>query len=243
MITGDYHHTAIAVARDVGMINPHAQTVIIDVARQSPPKLILPGQSMTGPYSTAPGLHGMALGLHGTALRHNASATWLGLSPSSHEERPEDVLEAHMSIEAQLSMAQNILEGQVSAAERELRPSGSILAGQLSFGPGQDAFPGLSGNGPAMSSATRQESGRFKMAKAAVSSSAVFSESVASKQKAQKQGSWRKPSSLNLSFSAGEFSMPNSPRSPAKGSMSFSAILDTEQSSSASPLLPIDKHP
>ena len=30
MITGDYHHTAIAVARDVGMIPPMGKVVVID---------------------------------------------------------------------------------------------------------------------------------------------------------------------------------------------------------------------
>ena len=30
MITGDYHHTAIAVARDVGMVRPEGQVVVID---------------------------------------------------------------------------------------------------------------------------------------------------------------------------------------------------------------------
>lgn len=30
MITGDYHHTAIAVARDVGMVKPLDQIIIID---------------------------------------------------------------------------------------------------------------------------------------------------------------------------------------------------------------------
>lgn len=34
MITGDYHHTAIAVARDVGMVKPGGQVVIIDTATQ-----------------------------------------------------------------------------------------------------------------------------------------------------------------------------------------------------------------
>lgn len=41
MITGDYHHTAVAIARDVGMIKPDSQVVIIDtvhrdVVRQAP---------------------------------------------------------------------------------------------------------------------------------------------------------------------------------------------------------------
>ena len=33
MITGDYHHTAIAVARDVGMVRPQGQVVVIDTIR------------------------------------------------------------------------------------------------------------------------------------------------------------------------------------------------------------------
>ena len=34
MITGDYHHTAIAVARDVGMVRPQGQVVVIETAAQ-----------------------------------------------------------------------------------------------------------------------------------------------------------------------------------------------------------------
>ena len=33
MITGDYHHTAVAVAKDVGMVKPDSQVVVIDTAR------------------------------------------------------------------------------------------------------------------------------------------------------------------------------------------------------------------
>ena len=33
MITGDYHHTAVAVAKDVGMVKPSSQVVVIDTVR------------------------------------------------------------------------------------------------------------------------------------------------------------------------------------------------------------------
>ena len=33
MITGDYHHTAVAVAKNVGMVKPDSQVVVIDTAR------------------------------------------------------------------------------------------------------------------------------------------------------------------------------------------------------------------
>ncbi|DBB06906.1 TPA: hypothetical protein ACH3X3_009562 [Trebouxia sp. C0006] len=33
-ITGDYHHTAIAVAKDVGMVKPGRETVVIDTTQQ-----------------------------------------------------------------------------------------------------------------------------------------------------------------------------------------------------------------
>ncbi|KAL0030049.1 hypothetical protein WJX79_003470 [Trebouxia sp. C0005] len=36
MITGDYHHTAVAVARDVGMVKPDGQVVVIDIAHKEP---------------------------------------------------------------------------------------------------------------------------------------------------------------------------------------------------------------
>ena len=37
MITGDYHHTAVAVARDVGMVKPDGRVVVIDAARKEVP--------------------------------------------------------------------------------------------------------------------------------------------------------------------------------------------------------------
>jgi len=37
MITGDYHHTAVAVARDVGMVKPDGQVVVIDAAHKGVP--------------------------------------------------------------------------------------------------------------------------------------------------------------------------------------------------------------
>ena len=36
MITGDYHHTAVAVARDVGMVKPDGQVVVIDAHKEVP---------------------------------------------------------------------------------------------------------------------------------------------------------------------------------------------------------------
>lgn len=36
MITGDYHHTAVAIARDVGMVKPDSQIVIIDTMHKDP---------------------------------------------------------------------------------------------------------------------------------------------------------------------------------------------------------------
>ena len=39
MITGDYHHTAVAVARDVGMVAPDGQVVVIDVPRKEAVRL------------------------------------------------------------------------------------------------------------------------------------------------------------------------------------------------------------
>ena len=34
MITGDYHHTAVAVARDVGMVKPNGQVVVVDTVHK-----------------------------------------------------------------------------------------------------------------------------------------------------------------------------------------------------------------
>ena len=35
MVTGDYHHTAIAVAKGAGMIRPHSKLVIIQAASEA----------------------------------------------------------------------------------------------------------------------------------------------------------------------------------------------------------------
>ena len=35
MVTGDYHHTAIAVARDVGMLQPDSPIIVIDAVRET----------------------------------------------------------------------------------------------------------------------------------------------------------------------------------------------------------------
>lgn len=51
MITGDHHSTAIAVAKDVGMIKPDAEILLIDVAPQTkahPPQLSTADQTVEG---------------------------------------------------------------------------------------------------------------------------------------------------------------------------------------------------
>ena len=45
MITGDFHHTAIAVARDVGMLASDSPVVVIDAVQQSPDAAIAPSAS------------------------------------------------------------------------------------------------------------------------------------------------------------------------------------------------------
>lgn len=37
MATGDYHHTALAVARGVGMVPPHSQVIIIQAGQETQP--------------------------------------------------------------------------------------------------------------------------------------------------------------------------------------------------------------
>ena len=51
MITGDYHHTAIAVARAVGMIKPQAQMVVIDTIGQ--PELHSELSAMRSPHDAS----------------------------------------------------------------------------------------------------------------------------------------------------------------------------------------------
>ena len=56
MITGDYHHTAIAVARDVGMVKPQGMVIIIDTATSSQPildpPLLTPHDPLQPPLQT-----------------------------------------------------------------------------------------------------------------------------------------------------------------------------------------------
>ncbi|KAL0023496.1 hypothetical protein WJX79_002152 [Trebouxia sp. C0005] len=70
MITGDYHHTAIAVARDVGMLSTDAKMIIVDIARSVQPHADPQGQSPQGFYPQGPA--GSAQRLFGEALGHNA---------------------------------------------------------------------------------------------------------------------------------------------------------------------------
>ena len=53
MITGDYHHTAIAVARDVGIVKPQGMVIVIDTATSSQPilnpPLLTPHDSLQPP--------------------------------------------------------------------------------------------------------------------------------------------------------------------------------------------------
>ena len=121
MITGDYHHTAIAVARDVGMLNADAQMIIIDIARGGQPHADPQGQSPQGFYPQGPA--GSAQGLFGEAPGRNAGG-------------PEEGLPEH-SLEAQLSIVANCLGHTASWADEE-GEGGHLL-------PGADAAQSLAG--------------------------------------------------------------------------------------------------
>lgn len=55
MVTGDYHHTAVAVAKDVGMFRPDSQVVVIDTTRHELQRdARLPGTPDSGSSSEAP---------------------------------------------------------------------------------------------------------------------------------------------------------------------------------------------
>ncbi len=121
MITGDYHHTAIAVARDVGMLNPNAQMVIIDIPRGGQPHADPQGHTPQGSYPQGPA--GSAQGLFGEAPGRNAGG-------------PEEGLPEH-SLEAQLSIVANCLGHTASWAGEE--GEGEHLL------PGVDAAQSLAG--------------------------------------------------------------------------------------------------
>ncbi len=121
MITGDYHHTAIAVARDVGMLSPNTQMIIIDIPRSGQAHADPQGQSPQGCYPQAPA--GSAQGLFGAAPEQNAGG-------------PEEGLPEH-SLEAQLSIVANCL-GHTGSWTGEEGEGGHLL-------PGADATQSLAG--------------------------------------------------------------------------------------------------
>lgn len=123
MITGDYHHTAIAVARDVGMLSTDAKMIIVDIARSVQPHADPQGQSPQGFYPQGPA--GSAQRLFGEALGHNAGGSEEGL--------PEH------SLEAQLSIAANCLGHTASWADEEGEGEGEHLL------PDADAAQSLAG--------------------------------------------------------------------------------------------------
>ena len=125
MITGDYHHTAIAVARDVGMLNPDSPTIIIDVAKHGP--LQLPCQGQEQHRQPSLGLSGFGGNPGGPGA--NAPEQGLGLKPEGPEEMPEEMPEEH-ALEAQLSLASNLLSSSHSRTffeeeKQSLNPPGA----------------------------------------------------------------------------------------------------------------------
>ena len=107
MITGDYHHTAIAVAKDVGMLNPEAEVVIIDTAKHNHSQLGYPGQSPPGHNHQAAA--DSALGQEAEKLGQNRpqDAGRSGNAPGLNADTSE--YQAEHSLEAQLSIAHNAL--------------------------------------------------------------------------------------------------------------------------------------
>ena len=103
MITGDYHHTAIVVASDVGLLSRHTQTVIVDIARQGRPQLSDQGQYAQEGHDSQ-GQNELGVPPSGLRARHSGQGRGQGLKLEGPEQRPEHQLEA------QLIMAQNYLE-------------------------------------------------------------------------------------------------------------------------------------
>ena len=65
MVTGDYHHTGIAVARDVGMLKPQGKVVVIDTIPLAPRQSTLLGATSLDPR---------AKGLRAASLKSVASS-------------------------------------------------------------------------------------------------------------------------------------------------------------------------
>lgn len=123
MITGDYHHTAIAVARDVGMLKPQGRVVIIDCAPQRKLHRSVRRPHMQRDTSIAHSL------LQGSGPSHSADAT----NP------PDDALQAqmqharheleHAPISKQVSWAPMLSGGQMRNHHNSLPDSSAELAG------------------------------------------------------------------------------------------------------------------
>ena len=119
MITGDYHHTALAVARDVGMLKPLDSVVIIDVATAS--------QQPANPSLLSPQPVGSALSPHALASSRVSQQTLAARSACdsghchSHGDEQRVALTA-APVEAQCMKTQQVSWGDSlgSKAEAEL---------------------------------------------------------------------------------------------------------------------------
>lgn len=63
MATGDYHHTALAVARGVGMLSPQAQVIIIQAEKETKPSSV-PDVPFTSENHVAPPQASSPLSIH-----------------------------------------------------------------------------------------------------------------------------------------------------------------------------------
>ena len=96
MATGDYHHTALAVARGVGMLSPKAQVIIIQAEKETqPPSSVLKGPLAARDHAAPQSPRQVSLPVLTTPVAWTLDKTpqLAGLSPSLVTYHPQSVID------------------------------------------------------------------------------------------------------------------------------------------------------
>ena len=142
MITGDFHHTAIAVARDVGMLAPESPVVVIDAGQPSPDAAVVPSASQAN-TSTNP-----SSDQHQAAMQHQQQQqqeSRVEVSPSGmsavqpSENSREQLLpkgtESAQSVQQSVGSSDRLMGSLVQAIGNALQPMGSLQSSMGSASP------------------------------------------------------------------------------------------------------------
>ena len=135
MITGDYHHTAIAVAKHIGMIRPHGQVAVIDTVAQAQ------SAGAVSPSATCCLKHLDTIPAQRAGVAAQQHITWqppvsrLGGKPVSCVQNPEAEEGQHQLSANDQSQGD---DRQADSAAAAASDSGTLLPQQL---PDQGCFP------------------------------------------------------------------------------------------------------